>query len=98
MLYLSVRFKDVMKYLKGRNFGGKKFWRKENLADLAEFNLADDKKYLIWREFNLADDEKYLIWREFNLADGQKFVKKAKLKEQARVIFFIYKQHDKSLT
>ena len=44
-------------YLKGRNFGGKKFWRKVNLADLAEFNLADDKKYLIWREFNLAVDE-----------------------------------------
>ena len=23
-------------YLKGRNFGGKKIWREENLADLAD--------------------------------------------------------------
>ena len=44
------------------------------MADLAEFNLADDGKYLIWREFNLADDEKYFIGREFNLADCKVFL------------------------
>ena len=43
-----------MFYLKGRNFGGKKFMREENLA---EFNLAEAEKIKFWREFNLADGQ-----------------------------------------
>jgi len=31
---------NFISYLRGRNFGRKKFLREENLAGLAEFNLA----------------------------------------------------------
>ena len=35
---------SMEQYLKGRNFDREKFWREENLTDLAEFNLADAEK------------------------------------------------------
>ena len=58
LIFVSTLLFVIFDYLKGRNFGGKKFQREENLADLAEFNQADAEKLKIWREFNLADAER----------------------------------------
>ena len=62
----------IVRYLKGRNFCGKKFLRNlflrmkaPKLANFAEFIFADRSFYLKFAEFNFADRSFYLKFAEF---------------------------------